>query len=89
MGKIEAEGEAERRRLAEVERIKRETEMAEARRIENEAPKELNEERAAEIAEKGQDKVDGLPELTGTPSRSRTPSTSAPPTPPSIQPTLL
>jgi len=66
LGKIEVEAEAERRRQAEAERIKRDNEIAEQRRIESEALKELNEERAAEIAEKGQEKVEGLPELTGT-----------------------
>ena len=67
MGKQLAEEEAERRRIEEAERIKRDAERAEARRIENEALKELNDERAAEIAAKGQEKVVGLPELTGTP----------------------
>ncbi len=60
---------AERHRIAEVARMEREAAQVEARRIEHEALKELNDERAAEIAEKGQEKVDGLPELTGTPKQ--------------------
>lgn len=65
----EAVEAAERRRVQEQERMAREAAAAEARRIENEALKELNEERAAEIAAKGQEKVEGLPELTGTPKQ--------------------
>lgn len=60
---------AERHRIAEIERMEREAAQAEARRIEAEALKELNDERAAEIAEKGQEKFEGLPELTGTPKQ--------------------
>ncbi|KQT44662.1 hypothetical protein ASG47_14505 [Devosia sp. Leaf420] len=57
--RIEREAaEAERRRI----------EM-EARQVETEALKEINAERAAEIAEKGQPVVDGLPELSGTPKQ--------------------
>ena len=66
---------AEKQRLDDEARIVREaaeaerrSAEAEVRRIENDALKELNAERAAEIAEKGQPDV-GLPVLSGTPKQ--------------------
>ncbi len=69
MGKQLADEAAERQRQDEAARIQRDAERAEARRIELEALAELNAEKAAEIAEKGQEKVEGLPELKGTPKQ--------------------
>ncbi|HEY8361006.1 MAG TPA: hypothetical protein VIL30_26405 [Ramlibacter sp.] len=69
LAKLEAEEEAERRRVAEQDRIVREAAEAERRRIEKEALAEFNAEKAAEIAAQGQPKVEGLPELTGTPKQ--------------------
>lgn len=62
----EAIAAAERRRVEEEKRMKRDAEIAEQRRIEREALKELNDEAAAEIEKNGQQSDDGLPELTGT-----------------------
>jgi hypothetical protein len=58
----------ERRREQEALRMEREAAQAEARRIEQEALKELNAERAAQIAAMGQPDT-GLPKLTGTPKQ--------------------
>lgn len=65
----EAIAAAERRRVEEEARMKRDAEIAEQRRIEREALKELNDEAAAEIEKNGQQSDDGLPELTGTPKQ--------------------
>lgn len=59
----------ERRRVAEIDRIDRETERARVREQEREALKEINAEKAAEIEEKGQEAREGFPELTGTPKQ--------------------
>lgn len=69
MGKQLADEAAERHRQDEAARMQRDAERAEARRIELEALAEINAEKAAEIAEKGQGKVEGLPELKGTPKQ--------------------
>ena len=75
-GKAKAEEEAKIRHLAAEQRAARELEEAQERRrvmeqraIETEALREINAEKAAEIAEKGQELVEGLPELTGTPKQ--------------------
>lgn len=56
----------EKRREREAAEAERRRQEFERRQIEIAALKEINEERAAEIAEKGQPVDGGLPELTGT-----------------------
>lgn len=60
---------AEKRQAAEAARIERDRAEAERRRIAAEALKELNAEKAAEIAKNGQPVDEGLPELWGTPKQ--------------------